>query len=250
MEIPVAKKDSFKIFDDIAGQYDRINSLLSFGIHSSWRRKLAAELPKRPAGTAAQDSTGGAAEAGINALDLATGTGDVAFTLLAEPGVRHVTGLDLSKGMLALASQKAEQKQLAAKTTFLHGDACALPFAEDAFDAVTMSFGIRNVPDVRQCLAEMLRTLKPGGKALILEFSLPENPVIRAGHLFYLRNILPAIGNLLSGHDFAYSYLNKTIETFPYRHDFVQLMTDQGFEQAQYRDLTFGIVNLYSGIKP
>lgn len=235
MEIPVAKKDSFKIFDDIAGQYDRINGLLSFGIHSRWRRRLAAQLP---AGDA------------IEALDLATGTGDVAFTLLAEPRVRHVTGLDLSKGMLALASKKAAERELAAKTTFLHGDACALPFAENTFDAVTMSFGIRNVPDVPQCLAEMRRVLRPGGKALILEFSLPENAVIRAGHLFYLRNILPTIGNVLSGHDFAYSYLNKTIETFPYRHAFVKLMTEQGFRDAGHEDLTFGIVNLYSGISP
>lgn len=235
MEIPVAKKDSFKIFDDIAGQYDRINGLLSFGIHTRWRKKLAAALP---------------AGEQLEALDLATGTGDVAFTLLEQPQVKHVTGLDLSKGMLALASKKAEEKQLAAKTTFLHGDACALPFAENAFDAVTMSFGIRNVPDVPQCLREMRRVLKPGGKALILEFSLPENAIVRTGHLTYLRHILPTIGNVLSGHEFAYSYLNKTIETFPYRHDFVDLMTAQGFADAAYQDLTFGIVNLYSGINP
>lgn len=235
MEIPVAKKDSFKIFDDIAGQYDRINGLLSFGIHSRWRQRLASQLP---AGDA------------IEALDLATGTGDVAFTLLEQPRVKHVTGLDLSKGMLALASKKATEKNLAPRTTFLHGDACALPFAENAFDAVTMSFGIRNVPDVPRCLAEMRRVLRPGGKALILEFSLPENAIVRAGHLFYLRNILPTIGNVLSGHEFAYSYLNKTIETFPYRHDFVDLMTAEGFTAASYEDLTFGIVNLYTGISP
>lgn len=235
MEIPVAKKDSFKIFDDIAGQYDRINSLLSFGIHTRWRKKLAAALPSG-------DS--------IEALDLATGTGDVAFTLLQQARVKHVTGLDLSKGMLALASKKAEEKQVTGRTTFIHGDACALPFAEDSFDAVTMSFGIRNVPDVPKCLAEMRRVLRPGGKALILEFSLPENPIIRTGHLTYLRHILPTVGNVLSGHEFAYSYLNKTIETFPYRHTFVDLMTEQGFAKAGYQDLTFGIVNLYSGTNP
>lgn len=233
VEIPVAKKDSFKIFDDIAGQYDRINGLLSFGIHTRWRNTLAADLP-------AGDN--------LQALDLATGTGDVAFTLLEHGRVGHVTGLDLSKGMLGFAGKKAEEKRLAARTTFVHGDACALPFAENTFDAVTMSFGIRNVPDVPKCLREMRRVLRPGGKALILEFSLPENPIIRAGHLFYLRNILPTIGNVLSGHEFAYSYLNKTIETFPYRHDFVSLMEAEGFADANYKDLTFGIVNLYSGI--
>lgn len=234
MQIPLSKKDSFKIFDDIAIKYDSINTILSFGTHHIWRKKVRKNLPD-------MDS--------IKVLDLATGTGDVAFELLKHDKVNHVTGLDLSQEMLKVAVQKAKNKKVSDKVTFLNGNACQLPFAENSFEAATMAFGIRNVPDVNKCLSEIHRILKPGGKVLILEFSIPKNPVVRFLHLGYLRKILPFIGNLLSGHKFAYSYLNKTIETFPYRSDFVKKMNESGFKQAGYIDFTFGIVNLYWGLK-
>ena len=118
------------------------------------------------------------------------------------------------------------------------------------FDAATIAFGIRNMPDTLTCLSELLRILRRGGKAVILEFSLPRNVILRKIHIFYLRHILPAIGAILSGDGYAYSYLNKTIETYPYGSQFCELMTRAGFAQVAARPLSMGIVTIYTGTKP
>jgi demethylmenaquinone methyltransferase/2-methoxy-6-polyprenyl-1,4-benzoquinol methylase len=155
----------------------------------------------------------------------------------------------MSKEMVALGQVKVRKLGLQEQISLEVGDAQHLPYASSRFDAVTMSFGIRNVADVDACLREMYRVLKPKGRTLILEFSLPHSAVIRMGHLFYLRKILPLIGRLLSGHPTAYSYLNQTIEEFPYGERFLDLLRSAGFQAVSYKSLSFGIVNLYRGDK-
>jgi demethylmenaquinone methyltransferase/2-methoxy-6-polyprenyl-1,4-benzoquinol methylase len=234
MTLPHAKSESYRIFDAIAGRYDIINTVLSGGLHRLWRRAIRRALPTR---------------ARMKILDLATGTADVALELVKHPEVEAVTGLDLSVGMISLGREKVAARGLGQRIQLEVGDAQRLPYAAESFDAVTMSFGIRNVPDVEACLREIHRVLKPGGRGLILEFALPSSAVIRAGHLFYLRRILPHIGRMLSGHATAYSYLNQTIEEFPYGSAFVTLMRKAGFKQAGFHSLSLGIVNLYWGDK-
>ena len=135
------------------------------------------------------------------------------------------------------------------KITLKTGDACNLPLEDESFDAITISFGIRNVPDVPKALREMHRVLRAGGKAMILEFSIPKNPIVRFGHLFYLRHVLPTVGGLISGDKAAYRYLNTSIEAFPYGQDFANLMTEAGFTQANVHPVTLGIANIYEGVK-
>lgn len=224
--------DSWRMFDRIAPRYDLLNRLLSFRRDVAWRRAMIRALP---------------AGDGLRVMDLATGTADVLLALCRSGrGIRHAVGVDKSAGMLALGRRKAAGIQVA---DFVHGDAQAISFAGDSFDAITIAFGIRNVPDVPAALREMLRTLRPGGRALILEFSKPANPLFRAAYFFYFRYILPRIGGLVSGDAQAYRYLNESAEAFPSGEAFSALMRQAGFHGVSARPLTFGIATLYTGDK-
>lgn len=234
MELSHSKSDSFKIFDNIASKYDFINSVLSFGLHGVWRRRLAWMLPRTT---------------NMKVLDLATGTADVAIELVNNENVTFVDGLDMSKGMVGVGREKLVELGLDDKIKLHIGDAQDIPFEDDQYNAVTMSFGIRNVSSPLKCLQEAHRVLKADGRVLVLEFGLPSSNIVKAGHLFYLRNILPIIGNRLSGSTFAYTYLNETIETFPYGDDFKAIMKEAGFKHSNYQKLLFGGVHLYWGIK-
>ena len=230
------KATSYLIFDRISKSYDRINRLLSFGIDIYWRFKLLKYVPKK--------------KKHLKLVDLATGTGDQLFSLLKyRKNISHAIGLDLSKNMLDVARKKAAKKEVCERSVFEHGDAQDIPLNPNCADLVTMSFGIRNVPDTVKCIQEMHRILEVGGKTLILEFSLPVIKPIKTLYLFYLRNILPPIGNLLSKDSTAYTYLNQTIETYPYGEDFLNMMRDAGFEKVEAQPLTFGIATLYIGEK-
>ena len=234
MSVSFSKTESFKLFDSIARRYDIINSVLSFGLHYGWRRIVRETLPKRP---------------NIQVLDLATGTGDVALELVKSDNVARVDGLDMSAGMVEQGNKKVRKKSLHEKISLKVGDAQDIPVEDCTYDAVTISFGIRNIPDVEKCLRECFRVLKPGGRLIVLEFALPSSALLRKAHLFYLRNLLPKIGKALSGHDIAYKYLNETIEEFPYGPSFVDLINRCGFENNRYEELTGGIVNIYWGDK-
>jgi demethylmenaquinone methyltransferase/2-methoxy-6-polyprenyl-1,4-benzoquinol methylase len=218
------KADSPALFDRIATTYDRVNRVLSFGVDNVWRKQVVRRLPR------------GAI------LDLACGTGELALAIAKKEGVQ-VTGLDLSEGMLEVARRRTAGHGI----TLIHGDAQRLPLPEASFDATTIAFGIRNVPDVPAALAEMHRVLRPGGRALILEFSLPTNRLVRALHCFYLRHILPRVGGWISGDREAYRYLNTTIESFPYGEDFLTLVRGAGFSECSATPLTLGIATLYEG---
>ena len=233
--IPIPKNKSWQMFDAISSKYDLLNHLLSFGIDILWRRELAEHLVKKEK---------------IKVLDLATGTGDVLITFCEKNlYVESAVGIDMSKEMLKVGQKKLFLNNLAKKITLQHGDANHIPFENGTFDNVSIAFGIRNVEDPSVVLKEMQRTLKKGGKVLILEFSLPKNGLIRALHLFYLRTIVPCIGGLIAGHYQAYKYLNQTIEQFPYGDDFLALMDGAGLKYTRAYPLLFGVATIYTGEK-
>lgn len=227
---------SWRMFDRIAQRYDLLNRLLSFRRDVAWRKRLCAALPERP---------------DQHVLDLATGTGDVLLALLqCRERVGRVTGLDRSANMLALARHKIRRLGTGSGGALVRGDACRIGAADGSFDAVTMAFGIRNVPDAPGALREIYRVLKPGGRVVILEFALPSNRLFRAAYLAYFRHMLPRIGGLISGDSSAYRYLNRTVEAFPYGGAFGALLSNAGFERVSIQALTFGIAALYVGDKP
>lgn len=229
------RETSFRIFDGIHKRYDLLNRLFSFGRDIYWRRRMA-----RTVGHTENQQL----------LDLATGTGDVAFSLLKHcPQISHAYGCDMARKMMELARQKAQKRKQAKKISFILGDAGNIPFKADSFNVTTIAFGIRNVPDPPRVLEEMKRVLKKGGKALILEFSLPASKIMRKLHLFYLRHIIPGLGAMISRDKDAYRYLNKTIETFPYGESFCKWMRDAGFDAVSFTPLTFGAATLYEGEK-
>jgi demethylmenaquinone methyltransferase/2-methoxy-6-polyprenyl-1,4-benzoquinol methylase len=222
-----------QMFDRIAPRYDLLNRLLSLRRDAAWRRALVRRLPDRSA---------------MRVLDLATGTGDVLEAAIkVRPSLRLAAGLDPAAHMLSAAARKMNAKT--GKAALIRGDAMRMPFAQDAFDAVTIAFGVRNLPDMHDALREMHRVLKPGAVCLILEFSLPRNPLLRAVYLAYFRAALPRIGGLVSGDREAYRYLNQTVESFPYGSAFIRAMEAAGFKKAAAAELTFGIATLYQGVK-
>ena len=225
-----------KMFDTISPTYDRTNRILSLGLDQYWRRRVAKFLPKRQP---------------LYLLDCATGTGDQLIALMEHTeSVGQAVGIDLATEMLRLGRQKIKEKPYKNKVLLQEASATALPFAENTFDCATIAFGIRNVDDVPLALSEMRRVLKPGGRLVVLEFSLPKNEILKALHLFYLRKCLPYIGGWLSKNRDAYTYLNKTIEAFPSGQNFCGLLKHAGFISASAHPLTLGIVTLYVGDKP
>jgi demethylmenaquinone methyltransferase/2-methoxy-6-polyprenyl-1,4-benzoquinol methylase len=223
----------FQIFDAIAPTYDRTNRILSGGIDLYWRRKMASLLPKIEK---------------IKLLDLATGTGDQLLSLLKNsPHIHQAVGIDLAEEMLKVGRTKL--KNYAHQVTLKMASATAIPYLENTYDCATMSFGIRNVDNVPGCLREIHRVLRPNGRALILEFSLPTNKWIQKTYLLYLNRLLPHIGKLISAHEMAYTYLAKTIQAFPQAGAFCKLMEEAGFRSVKANPLTLGIVTIYQGEK-
>lgn len=232
-DIP-AKGDSWRMFDRIAPTYDLVNRSLSMGQDILWRGRLSRRVP------AVND---------LHVLDLATGTGDQLLSVIntRPEAVIEAVGLDLSEGMLEVGRRKMKARGLDSLVKLIHGDASKLPFEDRSFHAVTMSFGIRNVDDVGATLAEIRRVLRPDGRALIMEFSLPRQRALRGLYLVYLRQLLPRLGGLISGDTTAYRYLNLTVEDFPYGEEFCDLMRAAGFSEASASPLTFGIASIYEG---
>lgn len=228
------KKESYKIFDQIAPTYDALNHLLSFGIDIYWRKQMLKELPPRGQ---------------LKCLDLACGTGDVSLTLAQSPLVHTIEGLDLSQGMIDHGREKIIKKGVNDRVALNIGDGVSVPRPDESVDVVTLTFGIRNFNDPQTSLHNIYRVLKPQGRALILEFGMPKLWIVRLVYTFYFRYLLPFVGNLFSGHKDAYTYLNQTVEDFPFGEDFLVMMRNAQFKNARYRRLTFGIAYLYIGDK-
>ena len=224
------------MFDRIAKRYDLLNHILSLGQDIFWRKKVGTFLLGR---------------SGQYLLDLATGTGDQLLYLMKNSDkIEKAVGIDFSTEMLTVGREKIRKQQLDNCIILEEGDVENIEYRDYTFDAVTIAFGIRNVTDVKQSISEMYRVLKPEGRVIILEFSIPENRFIRRIYLLYFRYLLPQIGSLISGDGHAYRYLNKTVETFPYGDKFCNLLTSAGFEKVSMYPQTFGIVTIYHGDKP
>lgn len=222
------------MFDRIAHRYDTLNRLLSFGRDRAWRRCIKRYLPDRD---------------GLRVLDLATGTADQLLCLADDTRVMSGIGMDRAVKMLEIGREKIKRRGLDRSLSVREGDAVSVPADNASADVVTMSFGIRNVVSIMEVLSEMHRVLKPGGRALILEFSMPKNAVVRWYYLVYLRYILPRVGALLSGDADAYRYLNKTVEKFPYGSAFCEIMHEAGFQSVQAHPMTLGVATIYQGDK-
>ena len=225
------KSDSWKMFNAIAGRYDFLNRLLSLGQDVRWRHALKQFLPEN---------------SGQAILDLATGTADVLIVLAKDnPNIARGYGLDPAIKMLDIGRDKIKAQHLEDRLSLQQGDAQALPFLDETFDCVTISFGIRNIPDLRRVLLEMYRVTKKGGRVLILEFSKPENPILKCGHWLYLQTFVPLVGFIFSGNFKAYTYLNQTIQTFPYGDQFCKILKQMGFIDIKAHPLMGGAATIY-----
>ena len=220
---------SGQMFDRIARRYDFVNRVLSIGLDKGWRRRTVRSLQLGEA---------------PKVLDLATGTGDLAIDIARMTPGATVVGLDPSPGMLAIAHDKIAKKQLADRVTLVEGDAQVLPYADGEMDAITIAFGIRNVPDRARALREMARVVRPGGRIAILELGEPKRGVMGAMARFHTRHVVPKLGALLSGKR-EYAYLQKSIAAFPPADEFAALMMTSGLSVIEVSPLTFGACNLY-----
>jgi demethylmenaquinone methyltransferase/2-methoxy-6-polyprenyl-1,4-benzoquinol methylase len=221
------------LFDSIARRYDFLNHLLSGGVDWYWRRKAVDHLrevhPKR-------------------ILDVAAGTADLSIAAMRLKPER-VTGIDIAEQMLEIGREKVRRRGLESVIELQSGDAEALPFEAGVFDAAMVAFGVRNFENLDRGLREMHRVLRPGGKIVVLEFSVPKVFPFRQFYLFYFRRILPVIGKSVSGHDEAYKYLSDSVMRFPEGTEFISVLNKTGFIRTTEDRLTFGIVTIYSGIR-
>lgn len=223
------------MFDRIAATYDFLNHFLSLGVDLWWRRQAVRALWR----CAPETRT---------VLDVATGTGDLAFAALRHQPQAAVVGLDLSQKMLRIAEQKRRARSIPERRYgLIAGDALAMPFGDSAFDAVMIAYGIRNMPDTAQAFREFRRVLRPGGHVLILEFSLPPHPLFRKPYLFYFEKILPRLGGWVSRDGEAYRYLPASVGAFIRPEDLSAFGAAEGFAPQRIRLLTGGITYYWIG---
>ena len=226
------KEEVREMFDNIAPKYDLLNHTLSMSIDRVWRRRVVGEVRRAKPG---------------RILDVATGTGDLAIAMARRIRDVQVLGVDLSEQMLAVARRKLEARGLDGRIVLDRGDAERLAVADASVDVATVAFGVRNFGDLGAGLRELARTIKPGGKVVILEFSRPRNRVFRALYEFYSYKILPRIGGLVSRDKRAYEYLPASVGEFPAPEEFMAMMARAGFRNCRARSQSFGIAQIYIG---
>ena len=227
------KEQVAQMFDTISGNYDNLNRVISFGIDVKWRKKVlkivSDSKPKI-------------------ILDIATGTGDLAI-LMAQSNAEKIIGLDISAGMLEVGRKKVEEKKLSNTIELVIGDSENMPFEDNYFDAITVSFGVRNFENLEKGFAEILRVLKPNGVFVILETSVPVKTPYKQGYHFYTKNILPIIGKLFSKDNSAYGYLSESAAAFPYGEVLNNILRKIGFIDVVAMPQTFGVATIYSASK-
>ena len=228
------KQQVAKMFDQIAFRYDFLNRFLSGGIDVYWRKRAIKELKSiQPR----------------QVLDVATGTADLAIMMHKYLRPEKITGIDISEGMLQLGRQKVDKLLLNKQIELLKGDSEAINFPNEAFDAITVSFGIRNFENLEKGLSEMYRVLKPGGKVMILEFSRPKKTGFKSLYNLYMNIIAPRAGQWLSKNKDAYKYLNQSIKAFPEGETFLHILQQVGFTDTTLKRLSLGICTIYCGSK-
>jgi demethylmenaquinone methyltransferase/2-methoxy-6-polyprenyl-1,4-benzoquinol methylase len=224
------KKQVETMFNSISPTYDALNRYLSFGIDVYWRKLLVkAALKNNPS----------------KILDMATGTADVALALAKKTNA-HIIGADISENMLAVGRQKVLKKNKQAQIVLETGDSENLKYPDNTFDAVTAAFGVRNFENLSKGLSELCRVAKPGSDVIILEFSKPRNPLVKALYGFYKSVFIPFIGKLISKDYSAYKYLNDSVEAFPDGEEFLTIARNSGFSKVSQQRVTFGVVSLYT----
>jgi len=223
------KEQVATMFNNISGKYDLLNHTLSMGIDVRWRKKAIRMLePYKPK----------------SLLDIATGTGDFALEAASlQPD--EIVGIDISEGMLEIGRRKVNEKGMGDKVCLLKGDSEKIQFEDNKFDAVIVAFGVRNFENLTKGLSEMFRVLKPGGHAVIIEFSKPEKFPVKQLYSFYFKLILPRIGRLVSQDSTAYSYLPESVDAFPYGKGFISVLESVGYKETKCIPLTFGISSIY-----
>jgi demethylmenaquinone methyltransferase/2-methoxy-6-polyprenyl-1,4-benzoquinol methylase len=222
------------LFSDVAKKYDIMNDAMSLGIHRLWKEAMMDWLAPRQ---------------GQRLLDVAGGTGDIAFRFLERAGRAHATVLDLTEPMLIEGRQRAEAKKLSESLDWVVGDAMALPFEDHTFDVYTISLGIRNVTRPQEALNEAYRVLRPGGRVMVLEFTQLPNPAMQWAYDRYSFNVIPRMGQIIANDRDSYQYLVESIRKFPDQETFAGMVRTAGFENVKYRNLTMGVVALHSGWK-
>lgn len=227
------KEQVTQMFDAISGNYDGLNRVISFGIDVKWRKKVLQLVSNKNPETI---------------LDIATGTGDLAI-LMAQTTAKKIIGLDISPGMLNIGIDKIAQKKLSNRIEMILGDSENMPFDDNHFDAITVSFGIRNFETLEKGLAEILRVLKPNGIFVILETSNPTKFPFKQGYNFYTKLILPLIGKLFSKDNIAYGYLAESAQNFPFGEQLNNILRKIGFIDVVAMPQTFGVATIYSASK-
>ncbi|MCH2489489.1 MAG: bifunctional demethylmenaquinone methyltransferase/2-methoxy-6-polyprenyl-1,4-benzoquinol methylase UbiE [Flavobacteriales bacterium] len=228
------KEQVEQMFDTISGKYDGLNRVISLGTDTAWRKKVIKKV---------------AATNPSNVLDIATGTGDLAIQFASKIPDASIVGLDLSEGMLSVARKKIEGNSLSDKIEFIKGDSEALPFKDNEFDAITVSFGIRNFEHLEKGLAEIYRVLVPGGLFVILETSVPTKTPFKQGYYFYARKVLPFIGKVFSKDKVAYRYLSESASVFPHGEELNNILRKIGFIEVKNNPQTFGVATIYTATK-
>ena len=228
------KEQVAQMFNTISGEYDQLNRVISFGIDMKWRKKVIQyTAEKKPQAV----------------LDIATGTGDLPIMMADKIEAKKIIGLDISEGMLEVGKQKIKAQNLDKRIEMIVGDSENLPFEDETFDVVTVSFGVRNFENLEKGLSEIKRVLKKGGKLIVLETSVPEKFPFKQGYVFYSNIILPTIGRLFSKDKVAYQYLSDSAKAFPYGNAFNNILKKIGFINVVNEPVTLGVASIYHASK-